>query len=249
MYLARLVIVDEDVGRAVCIVHHQVAGPRDESDPLPIGGDAGSHAVSVAGGAALRQTDELRGAVCAIVQEDAPGVGCLVVPYVADPRVEDHPQTVCREVQAVIAAPQPSTAHGPDPLRGSGFSIADEDVGAVVSGGRLAARLGIVGHEVSCEGPERYPAPVGRDGGCEAGSIALVAVGGDAHTLDGLGDPVIHEDVRQLVGILRHQRGGLGLEHYPATVGRDVGAMAGAVAFYAGWRWDDGVGWGGRCRG
>ncbi len=201
-------VVDKDVPAVVRVVADQVVGGRLEGHEAPIGADGGSEAAVVAllsdvpaGGGDAHQ---LGVAGPAVVDEDVPQGAVRVAPRdeVGRSRRERDGGTIGAEgvPQAIrVRLRQPRARHARQPLRG-GLTVVDDDV-----------RIGVVTDEateeilgVRAEGDET---PVGADGREAARSVGLDAPIGpsDGHPLDGIRFPVIDENVRFTVRVVRDE--------------------------------------------
>ncbi len=222
----RLAVAHEDVISEVGVVRNKVSGAGVEGHIAAIGANGRAIAIAVPLGAAAVHAHALDGPSLAVAYEDVP----LPVGVAGDKVRRTGRESDVAAVGAdgrLLASAAPAAATHADTARDTRLAVMDKDVRGVD---------GVAGHQVGCPGLESNIATVGADAGVKAGGIGLVTVAAHGHPLGGLCLAVAHEDVRDAVGVARHEVGGPGREGHIAAVGADGSPVdpAHVVAFIAG---------------
>jgi len=215
---ARLPVVDEQVGCAVRVAGDEVGRIALEGDQAAVGRERGEGEEAAAVAGPLRPTaggdaHPLRCASLPVVDEH---VGLAV--RIADDEVgrialERDEAAVGREggvaADVVGLGPVGGDAHARGHAR---LPVADEHVGRAVR---------VADDEVGRIALKRDQTAVGREGGAQAGGVALGAARGDAHALGRARQPVADEHVGRAVRVAGDEAGRKADERDEAAVGRE----------------------------
>ena len=241
-------VEDEDVGDGVGVGRDQIAGLGAEGDVAAVGGEAGGHAgVAVERGRAAGAV--ARGGGDADGGEGRRGVGDVTQVDIAEAAAHGAAEIGGIGREGDILAVR--TDRGLDTIAiagGRGASGLGNEHGGDVAGGVEGAGSGDVavaqvnmGHADGGAGRDEvggvgFPGDVaagGADGGLEVGPVGGGAGGREADAGDDAGEDVDDVDVRETVGVVEREVGGVGGERDVGAVGGEGGVVGGAVGLRA----------------